>query len=412
MRIARVLTRLNLGGPARQVLASDPLLVARGHELRVFTGRPEPGEGDLAEELERRGVRVVRLAGLGRAIRPWRDLRVTRELRRELLAFAPEIVHTHASKAGVVGRRAAWAAQRNGLDCRTVHTFHGHVLEGYFPPATSWVLARLEERLARRTDALVAVSRATADDLARLGVAPRERFVLSPPGVDLAPFLALDLPPALPAAGAAFRADLGVPANAPLVLVLGRLAPIKRPELALSVFGRVRQELPDARLVFVGDGAIRSLVERSATRRGADYRAHVRFAGNRPDVVAALAAADVVLSTSRNEGLPVAMIEAAAAARPVVSTAVGGVAELVRNGVTGLLAAEEEGLALAVVTLLGDTNERRRMGVAARKEVAATYGAEALAQRLETLYQRLLDGSHQPTEALGEAPPGPGRVPE
>jgi glycosyltransferase involved in cell wall biosynthesis len=181
-------------------------------------------------------------------------------------------------------------------------------------------------------------------------------------GVDLAPFLALDLPPALPAAGAAFRADLGVPANAPLVLVLGRLAPIKRPELALSVFGRVRQELPDARLVFVGDGAIRSLVERSATRRGADYRAHVRFAGNRPDVVAALAAADVVLSTSRNEGLPVAMIEAAAAARPVVSTAVGGVAELVRNGVTGLLAAEEEGLALAVVTLLGDTNERRRMG--------------------------------------------------
>lgn len=402
LRVARIVTRLNLGGPARQVLASDPLLRARGIDVRVYTGEPEPGEGDLTGELARRGVEVVRIAGLGRAIRPLRDLAASRALRRELAAFGPDIVHTHASKAGFVGRRAVFGGRFIGggpLPARTVHTFHGHVLEGYFPPATSRLLAKLEASLARRTDVLVAVSEATADDLARLGVAPRERFVCVPPGIDLAPFLALAPPDPdghTSAEGDTFRHEVGVPRDAPFVLVLGRLAPIKRAELALKVFARTRQMNPDTRevrtahMVFVGDGAIRSLLEQQQRRLGSDVRERVHFVGARQDVVPALAAADVLLSTSRNEGLPVAMIEAAAAARPVVSTAVGGVAEVVTNGVTGLLAVEEDGLAMALASLLADPTERRRMGLAARAAVPRRHSAEALADRLEALYRRLM----------------------
>lgn len=158
MRIARVLTRLNLGGPARQVLASDPLLVARGHQVRIFAGTPEPGEGDLFDAARERGLDAVRVPGLRRGVAPLRDLRARRALRRLLRAYEPEVLHTHASKAGTLGRTAL------GRDPRParVHTFHGHVLEGYFPAPVARRLVALERRLAERTDRVIAVSHATA----------------------------------------------------------------------------------------------------------------------------------------------------------------------------------------------------------------------------------------------------------
>src|SRR6185503_3344653 len=145
---------LNLGGPARQALASDPLLQGRGHELRLFAGRSEAGEGDLFETLRARGLDVVRLEGLQRSL-SWRDVLVLRALRKGLAAFAPDVVHTHASKAGALGRRAA----RGPAFARTarVHTFHGHVLEGYFPAPIAARLVAAERRLARDTERVVAV---------------------------------------------------------------------------------------------------------------------------------------------------------------------------------------------------------------------------------------------------------------
>ena len=398
VRVARVLTRLNLGGPARQVLASDPLLVERGIHVRVFTGRSEPGEGDLMETLQERGIEVVRIPSLGRALRPLGDWRATRDLSRALIAFVPDVVHTHASKAGLVGRRAA---RSRPLHARTVHTFHGHVLEGYFPPATSWLMARVEERLAKRTDRVLAVSKATADDLARLGVVARDRIRICPPGIDLEPFLALEPPEPLgpeslqagkSVEGEALRREFGIPLRSPVVLVLGRLAPIKRPELALEIFARAAPEVPEAHLILVGDGVIRPLLETRRERLPVAVRSRVHFAGPRLDMPGVLAAADILLATSRNEGLPVAMIEAAAAARPVVSTAVGGVAEVVRNGVTGLLAAEKDGLVEALLSLLIDPLTRQRMGLAARSHVTEVHSARALADRLEAVYRSLLEG--------------------
>jgi glycosyltransferase involved in cell wall biosynthesis len=233
MRIARVLTRLNLGGPARQVLASDPLLVQQGHVVRVFAGVPEAGEGDLFETARERGIDVVRVPGLRRGVAPARDLLARRRLRQALAEFGPDVLHTHASKAGTLGRRAL---RQGGAFQRTarVHTFHGHVLEGYFPDVVSRRLVAHERRLARETDRVVAVSHATADDLIRLGVTREEQLVVVPPGVELAALEAVDR--SAPRSTAAWRARLGLSADDVLVGVVGRLAEVKRVQLAVDVF--------------------------------------------------------------------------------------------------------------------------------------------------------------------------------
>ncbi len=190
MRIARVLTRLNLGGPARQVLASDPVLNGRGHEIIVFAGAPEPGEGSLAADLQASGIEVREVPGLRRGLAAvlGDDRRAGRYLERGLKEFAPDVVHTHASKAGAIGRRAALRALP---EVPRVHTFHGHVLEGYFPAPVNAVLRRVERRLAAVTDQVLAVSEATRSDLVRLGIAGEGQVQVCAPGIRLDPFLDL-----------------------------------------------------------------------------------------------------------------------------------------------------------------------------------------------------------------------------
>lgn len=380
MRIARILTRLNLGGPARQCLASDPLLAERGLTVRVFCGRPEPGEGDLVDALCERGVDVRRIEGLGRSFSPLADLRALGRLRRELQDFEPDVVHTHASKAGSLGR-AGFA--RSG-EAAIVHTFHGHVLEGYFSPLLSRALVAHERRLARRSDRILAVSEATGRDLLRLGVVESERLEIVPPGIDLKPLLAIA------GQGGCLRRRLGVGERARLIGVVGRLAPVKRPELALAVFARVARHDPRIELVFVGDGALRLDLER---RRGAlppDLAARVHLPGAFESMPEVLADLDLVLLTSRSEGLPVALIEAAAAGRAVVACAVGGVGEVVEDGRTGLLASNPGELGPALERMAGDADLRAACGRRARAG-CERYSGSALAERLQAVYRAVCE---------------------
>jgi glycosyltransferase involved in cell wall biosynthesis len=389
MRIARVLTRLNLGGPARQVLASDPLLVQRGHALCVFAGEPEPGEGDLGEELCARGIDLVRLAGLRRGIAPARDIMVRRRLRLGLAAFRPDVVHTHASKAGTLGRLAA----RGLPDARRiarVHTFHGHVLEGYFPPWIGALLRRHEASLARETDRIVAVSHATAEDLLRLGVAREDALVVVPPGIELDPLLAIAPLDAVGRHSGALRGPLGLSEGALVAGVVGRLAPVKRPELALAVFALLAERHPALELVFLGDGAERAPLEARIRALPGALARRVHLFGARSGMDALLADLDLVLLTSRSEGLPVALIEAAAAALPVVATDVGGVGELVAHERTGFLGKSADELAFGLDRLIGAPLERAAMGRRARLRVAGRHSAVALAERLEALYLAVL----------------------
>ncbi|MEM7306902.1 MAG: glycosyltransferase [Planctomycetota bacterium] len=389
MRIARILTRLNLGGPARQVLASDPLLVARGCAVRVFAGSPEPGEGDLFDELRERGVDVVRVASLRRGVAPARDLLARRKLKAHLRAFAPDVVHTHASKAGTLGRMAA-RGLKDARRVARVHTFHGHVLEGYFPELVARRLRAHEAALARETDRVVAVSHATADDLVRLAVVGEERLVVCPPGVELAPLTALPSLAEPARRSGALREQIGAAADHVVVGVVGRLAEVKQVGRAVDVFELLAERYPGLHLAFVGDGSERGLLERRIEDLG-ERAARVHLLGARGDMPAVLADLDAVLLTSRSEGMPVALIEAGAAALPVVATDVGGVGEIVAHERTGFLGEGAEELAFGLATLLDQPAERAAMGQRARLRVAQRHAPEALAARLEAIYRAALE---------------------
>ncbi len=382
MRIARLLTRLNLGGPARQALASDPRLIASGHELRILAGESEPGEGDLCDEFRSRGLEVVRIPELARRISPGRDFRALRRLARELEAFQPDVVHTHASKAGTLGR-AALRRLRGAEEIARVHTFHGHVLEGYFPPLVSRRLVAHEKRLAARTDRIVAVSHATADDLVRLGVVEERKLVVIQPGIEMEPLLELARPRS---AGGELRRLVEASESDVLVGVVGRLAEVKRPMLAVDLFELLAARYPQLHVVFIGDGTERGAVERRIRSLGEEDQRRVHMVGARADIAGVLADLDLVLLTSRSEGLPVALIEAAAAGLPAVALDVGGVGEAIVHERTGFLGTSVEELAMFVARLLVDPAERRSMGERARLRAEHLFSAERLAERLEELY--------------------------
>ena len=377
MRIARILTRLNLGGPARQALASDPLLGERGHELRILAGSSGVGEGDLFEVLAARGLDVRRVPGLAPGINPAGDLRALTGLRRELRAFQPDLVHTHTAKAGVLGRRAARAVPA----AARVHTFHGHVLEGYFPPAISRALVAMERRLARRTDRIAAVSHATADDLLRLQVLPdASKLVVVPPGIELEALLALS------GRHGALRAQIGAQPEDFVVGVIGRLAPVKRSEWALDLLQLLGARYTALQIVFIGDGSQRGLLERRIGALEPALRARAHMLGARTDMVELLADLDAVLLCSHSEGLPIALIEAGAAGKPVVATSVGGVPELVVHERTGFLGEKPDELAFGLAQLLENRALGPAMGQRARLRIDKRHSAAALAERLEGLY--------------------------
>jgi glycosyltransferase involved in cell wall biosynthesis len=387
VRIARVLTRLNLGGPARQALGCDPELAARGHEVRVFAGQPETGEGDLFEAFRARGVAVERVPGLARGLAPASDLRALVWLRSALARFDPDVVHTHASKAGALGRRAARAAPRAAV----VHTFHGHVLEGYFPKAMSAGLVAFEKRLAKRTDRIIAVSHATAEDLLRLGiVADERRLVVVPPGIDLAPLLALE--PRRPGdRGGSLRELLGAVPGDFVVGVVGRLAEVKQPERALAVFAMLAGRHPGLHLVYVGDGNLRGMIERAILALEPDLRRRAHLVGAREDMAEVQSDLDAVMLCSRTEGLPIALIEAAAAGLPVVASDVGGVGEIVAHERTGFLGKDDDELAFGLDQLLASPARAREMGQRARTRVATRHAAARLADRLEEIYRIVVE---------------------
>ena len=275
----------------------------------------------VADEL---GVEPVYLPALQREISPFQDLAAARELLRLIRRVRPDILHTHTAKAGAVGRLAARLAGPARPKV-VVHTFHGHVLRGYFGTAKTEAFRRLERGLARNSDALIAVSPEVRDDLVELGVAPREKIVVIRLGLDLDRRLAT-----APGASEALRAELGVPDGRFLVGWLGRMTEIKRVDDLLRAFARLREAGADADLLVVGDGPLRADLESLAAELGVRDRCH--FTGFRSDVGAIYAACDAIALTSANEGTPVTVIEAQAAGRPVVSTNVGGVRDIVTDG--------------------------------------------------------------------------------
>ncbi len=377
-RVLRLFSRLNIGGPSVHVILLSEGLRPLGYDTRLVIGREAPREGNLLALAAERGVDCETMAGLGREIAPLQDLRALFGLVRLIRAWRPEIVHTHTAKAGLLGRLAARAA---GVPT-VVHTFHGHVLRGYFSPPQQAFFRGLEAFLAKAADALVAVSDAVKRDLVELGVAPERKIRVIPLGLELAA-LAGELP------RGTLRREAGIAADAPLIGVVGRLVPIKDVPTFLEAARRVRERRPDARFAIVGDGEERAALEAQCRALGLADSSH--FFGWRRDLAQVYGDLDVVVNASRNEGTPVALIEALAAARPVVATAVGGTPDLLGRNERGLLVppGQPEALAAAVVDVLEGSEAARRRAQAGREHVVAQHSSERLFRDMHALYREL-----------------------
>lgn len=386
IRVARIIGRLNIGGPAIQAITLTKLLEPRGYRTMLIRGREASHEGSLDDLAASYGVQPKLIAGLRRELHPT-DLKALLALVRTLRAFRPHIVHTHLAKAGTLGRSAALLAFPRHPPL-LVHTFHGHSLEGYFSARKAMLFRGIERALGSRCARIVAVSSEVADDLVRLGVASRERIGVIPVGFDLSPFQVAEEERAVRAT--ALREQLGVPADAPLVTLIARLVPIKRVDRFLRVASEIARRDPDVWVAIVGDGELRAQL--ASIPIAPELAPRLVWAGFRRDMPDVCFASDVVTLTSDNEGTPVSLIEAQAAAVPVVSTRVGGAATVVRNGETGrLVAADDElGYADAVLDLLADAAAARRMGAAGRQHVLSMFSLDRLVDDVDALYRQLI----------------------
>ncbi|WP_141576684.1 glycosyltransferase [Actinomadura sp. WMMA1423] len=371
IRVMRVIARMNVGGPAVQVATLMRGLDPERFEQRLYCGHVGEDEADYTEMCAP-DIEPHHVPTLGRAVRPGGDVRSLAHLAAAMRGFRPHIVHTHTAKAGALGRVAAVAAR---VPAR-VHTFHGHLLHGYFPPAKTRLLIGAERAFARLSHRLVAVGPQVRDDLLAAGIGRPEQYVVAAPGLALAP---------LPERRKA-RHELGLPESGPVVAYVGRVTGIKRPDRLLEVMEAVRRDVPAVRFAVCGGGDLAGeFAARAARLDGA-----VRMLGWRADVETVYAAADLVLLTSDNEGTPVSLIEGGMAGLPAVATRVGGVASVVEHGVTGLLAPPRaDELAHRVLELLRDDHLRLSMGERARARTTERFGPGRLVGDMEALYSAL-----------------------
>lgn len=392
IRVLRIIARLNVGGPARHVVWLNEALEARGLKTLLVTGTVPAGEEDMSDFAAAHRVTPVVIPSMSREL-SLRDLSTIWQLWRLMVRFRPDIVHTHTAKAGAVGRSAGLLYQfvsRPARRCRFVHTFHGHVFHSYYGIWKTRFFLAIERSLARlKTDRIIVVSEQQhreIRDAFRIG--RPEQFIVIPLGIDIEE-LRWDS-----STGDALRAELGISRSEQVVGIVGRLTAIKNHDLFLGVAARMGNL---SRFVIYGNGSDRQLLERRAG-------GNVVFAGTRTagQVYASL---DIVALTSRNEGTPLALIEAMASGRPVISTAVGGVVDLlgsveervVENGTAfeirerGVTAASDDdaGFAAGLTRLLGDEPLRRRLIERGRNYVEKTHSKERLVADILRLYRDL-----------------------
>lgn len=374
-KVVHLVTRLDLGGAQQNTLHTVRHLDRASYEPVLVCGRG----GMLDEEAARDpSFRTVFVDSLRRDISPLHDLLALLELARILLAERPAILHTHSSKAGILGRLAAALA---GVPV-VVHTYHGFGFHERQPAFVRGSYVLLERLCARVTDALVFVSRSNISYAASHGIVRPEDAVLIRSGVELA-----GLPAPVDAAKLKMSAGIGM--HKPLVVSVGNLKPQKNAGDFVAAAAAVSARVPDARFVFLGDGPQRRELEAKAFALGLEGR--LLFLGWRRDAAQWLAAADAFVMTSLWEGLPRALVEAMKSGRPAACYATDGVVDLIRDGENGFLVAPGDHAALAerVVELLTDEPRRKALGAAAAASIGPEFDIDGMVRAQEALYASL-----------------------
>ena len=378
-----------MGGPAIHVANLAAGLETRGYHTTLVAGSLARGEDSMAFLAEELGVSVVSVPEIQREISALPDARSAFRVAEIIRDTRPHILHTHTAKAGAIARAAALLAG-NARPQVVVHTFHGHVLKGYFDATRTAVFRQVERTLARASDALVAVSPEVRDDLIELGVAPPEKFVVVRLGIPLGERLDDD------SANVDFRRLYGIGRDAFVVGWVGRMTGVKDTGAVLHTLAALRARGVDAVACLVGDGPDREPLEQLA------HDLHIArscfFVGYQTDVAGYYRLFDAFFLPSVNEGTPVSAIEALASGTPVVANRVGGVPDVVRDGLDGYLveAGDTEGAAERLSRLAGDTRLREQMGESGRTRVRDRYSVARLVDDVDRLYRSLLDSKLRP----------------
>jgi glycosyltransferase involved in cell wall biosynthesis len=390
----RIITRLNIGGPAYQAIFLSQRLQDAEFQTSLLVGELAAGEGSMEPLARERGVAFRHMPGLGREISPKTDLVTVSRLYREMRRVRPDIVHTHLAKAGFAGRIAAALARIPVV----VHTYHGHVFHGYFSKKKTELILRIERALARRTSRIIVLGEAQEKEILGFGVGRPEQMVRIPLGLELEPFLKAEQHRGV------IRKELGIGAETQLAGIIARLVPIKAHEQFLEAAKQAAARHPEVQWLIVGDGERRQELEDLARSLGFSIVSHdkgdchpsgtgpiVRFLGFRSDLAQLYADLDCVVLCSKNEGLPVTIIEALAAARPVVSTEVGSVRDLITPAVSGYLtpAGDASALAESISKLLAQREQAAEMGRRGREHVYPRLSIDRLEGDIRRLYREL-----------------------
>lgn len=379
IKLVHIITRLDQGGSSEVVLELASRLDHQTFDVRIIAGQTVEPACDLEAYTRRTGIPITIYPKLRRDVMPLYDVIACFFLVSQLIRIEPDIVHTHSSKAGILGRIAAALA---GVPI-IVHAPHGHVFYGYFDRLTSWCFVWIERLIALVTDRIVTLTELGKQDHIDLGIGPAGQFTAIPCGIDLSRFTQSE------AEGQNLRHALGLGSDEPMALWAGRLVPIKGCDTFLRACSRVAEQCPQARIFIVGDGPLADDLKASADALG--LNGAVRFMGWRSDIPAWMWGADIFVLSSLNEGLGRVLLEAMASRKPVVATTVGGVGAIVQPGITGLLVPPEdpEQLAAAMLELLQNPALARRMGEAGYRRALDFYTGDMI-EKTGNLYHTLL----------------------
>ena len=372
IRVLHIITRLDVGGSTENTLISATRMPRTEFTSSVISGRTVDPPPRISETLQAARVPWFQVPSLVRPVGLVNDLRALWHVWRLLRRIQPDIVHTHSSKAGFVGRIAARVANVPHI----LYTPHGHVFQGYFTPVVTRRFILLERLAARWTDRIITLTDAEADQHLAVGIGRREQFVTIPSGIDLDRVVTV--------------APKRLVAHGRIVGTVARLVPVKGHLFLLDAIPKILQRCPKAKFVFVGEGEMRQVLEEQANGLGLDDR--ITFAGFREDVPAVLAGMDAFVLPSLNEGMGRVLVTAMALGKPIVATKVGGVPELLGNGEAGILVppGDSGAIAEAVSTVLCDRSRAHALGEAGRRR-ASRYSAESMISALAKVYHEVME---------------------
>ncbi len=399
-KILRIHNRLIVGGPSHNVTLLTAYLSPE-FETKLLVGKKDTAEKDATYIADQLGLVPIEIKEMRRSVLPFYDIIAYFKIKKIIQEYKPDIVHTHASKSGAVGRMAAKACNVPLI----VHTFHGHVFHSYFNPLMSKLIINVERFFARRTDAIIAISDSQKHELTEVyKIAPPEKVFTVPLGFNLDKYsVDQDKKKII------FYNKYGFDDTEIIVGIIGRLVPIKNHEMFLNVAAIVKSKTNrKVRFAIIGDGESRPGIEKKTQELGLSYSYFITNPKEKTDVLVtsweteidqALAGLDIVVLTSHNEGTPVSLIEAQSAYIPVVSTNVGGVEDIVIHGETGYITEVGDVNLFAdyIVKLIEDEDLRKRMGQSGYDNVVKRYSKKRLISDMRNLYLSFLDKKATPT---------------